>query len=345
MKSRGPQEYIADFKRTIEKSDRNTMSTTSIELESNVDEKQQSQHQQMLLLARSLDTIGRRTEQFLCQQLDQLKGAIDEFECEKAAWRRQFRRESHELAQQRKEIQQLREANSSGSHRAIDAARSSAHMQRDSAEVNARKSGTAPLRFLIQPGDASTMQVGLLMFEISKLNREMGGRGLRFELEDVHTPKKRLLARMTQSDCDGEIQELTAFPAIPLAGRGAHVAIDVEGTDRLEDWIMFKSRLLQSSLVNRDLARIFSNCKSVKHHRKSSSVVKEAARRAEGNGSGSNLESDYPSAALWASTSVNAIQQQMARLENCGERLALDCGLFIHVEIHSLPQAKSAKQT
>lgn len=189
------------------------------------------------------------------------------------------------------------------------------------------------------------MQVGLLMFEISKLNREMGGRGLRFEIEDVRTPKKRLLARLTGLDGDGEIVELTAFPTVPLAGRGAHVSIDVDGTDRLEDWITFKSRLLQSSLVNRDLAQSFSNCKSVKVHGKSSSVVKEAARRAESSGSVSNHESGYISAALWASTSVNAIQQQVARMENCCESLSLDCGLFVHVEIHSLPQAKSATQT
>ncbi len=49
------------------------MSATSIESESDVDEKQQ-----MLRLARSLDTIGRQTEQFLCQQLEQLKRAIGE---------------------------------------------------------------------------------------------------------------------------------------------------------------------------------------------------------------------------------------------------------------------------
>lgn len=315
------------------------MNATSAEWEYDVDATQQSQHQKMLLLARGLDTMGRRTEQFLCEQLDQLKLAIDEFESEKAAWRRQFQRESHELAQQRDEIQQLRAANSSGSSGASDAAPGSARMLRETAEVNARKSGAGPLRFLIQPGRASTMQVGLLMFEISKLNRDLGGRGLRFEIEDVRKPRKRLFAKESRSDCDGEILELTAFPTLPLSGRGTHVALDVDISDRLEDWITFKSRLLQSSLVNSDLGQTFNHRKSVKHIGQSGSVVREAARRAESNGSGNNHESDYPSAALWASTSVNAIQQQVARLENCYERLSLDCGLLIHVEIHSLPQA------
>jgi len=321
-----------------------TMNVTSAELEFDVDTTQQSQQVNMLLLARRLDTIGRRTEQFLCEQLDQLILAIDEFESEKAAWRRQFQRESHELVQRRDELQQLLAANSSGAPGAIDATRGSARVQRVMAEVNARKSGADPLRFLIQPGKASTLQVGLLMFEISKLNRDLGGRGLRFEIEDVRTPGKRLFARMTRSDCDGEILELTAFPTLPLSGRGTHVALDVDITDRLEDWITFKSRLLQSSLVNRDLDQVFSNCKSVKHIGKSGSVVREAARRAESNDSWKNHTSDYPSTALWAGTSVNAIQQQVARVENCCEHLSIDCGLFIHVEIHSSPQSKSADQ-
>lgn len=314
------------------------MNATSAELGCNADATPQSQHQKMLLLARRLDTMGRRTEKFLCEQLDQLKLAIDEFESEKAAWRRQFQRESHELAQQRDEIQHLRAENSSGAPRAIDAARRSARMLRELAEVNARKSGADPFRFLIQPGKASTMQVSLLMFEISKLNRDLGGRGLRFEIEDVRAPGKRLFVRMSGSGCDGEIVELTAFPTRPLSGRGSHVALDVDNTDQLEDWITFKSRLLQSSLVNSNLGQIFGNCKSVKHIGKSGRVVREAARRAESNGSGNNHDSDYPSALMWAGTSVTAIQQQVARLENCYERLSIDCGLSIHVEIRSVRQ-------
>ncbi len=291
----------------------------------------------MLLLARRLDTIGRGSEQFLCQQLDQLERAISEFESEKAAWRRQLQRESHELARQRDEVQQLLEANtSSGSPGAVDAARMSARMKRNIAEADARKSAAAPLRLLLRPGTATTMQVGLLMFEISKLNRDLGGCGLRFEVDDVRLPRKRLLARMTRSDGDGEILELTAFPTLPLSGRGTHVALDVDVTDRLEDWITFKSRLLQSSLVNKDLVQIFSKCKSVDHHGKSGSVVKEAARRAEGNDSGHNHEADYPNVALWANSSIDAIQQQMARLENYYDRLSIDTGLVVHIEIHSL---------
>ena len=318
------------------------MNAISGELKHDVHATQPSEHQQMLFLARRLDTIGRGTEQFLCQQLDQLERAISEFESEKAAWRRQLQRESHELATQRDEVQQLLETNISGSPGAVEVARVSARMKRNAAEADARKSAAAPLRLLLQPGNATTMQVGLLMFEISKLNRDLGGCGLRFEVEDVRLPRKRLLARMTRSDGSGEILELTAFPTLPLSGRGTHVALDVDVTDRLEDWITFKSRLLQSSLVNKDLVQIFSKCKSVDHHGKSGSVVKEAAWRAECNDSGHNHESDYPNAALWANSSIDAIQQQMARLENCYDRLSIDTGLVVHIEIHSLVAEKSA---
>lgn len=316
------------------------MNAISGELEHDVHATQPSQHQQMLLLARRLDTIGRGTEQFLCQQLDQLERAINEFESEKAAWRRQLQRESHELARQRDEVQQLLEANTSGSPGAVDVARVSARMKRSIAEADARKSAAAPLRLLLQPGNATTMQVGLLMSEISKLNRDLGGCGLRFEVDDVRLPRKRLLARMTRSDGDGEILELTAFPTLPLSGRSTHVSLDVDVTDRLEDWITFKSRLLQSSLVNKDLVQIFSHYKSVNHHGKSSSGVKNLARRVECNDSGHDHESDYPTVALWANSSIDVIQQQMARLENCYERLSLDSGLFVHIEIHCLPQVR-----
>ena len=318
------------------------MNATSIQLKDDVNVTQQPQPQ-LLLLARRLDTIGRRTEQFLCQQLDQLERAIEEFECEKAAWRRQLRRESHELARQRDEVQQLLETNVSGSPLAVDVGRVSARMKRDIADAEARKSTVAPLRLLIQPGSATTMQIGLLMFEMSKLNRDLGGRGLRYEIDDVRIPKKRLLARMTRSDCDEEILELTAFPKLPLAGRGTHVALDIDLTDRLEDWIMFKSRLLQSSLVNTDLEQVFRSGKSVKHHRQSSCVVKEATYCANGSRPQSVNPSDYPCATWWANTSVDAIQQQVARLENCYKQLSIESGLFIHVELHSLTKDESEK--
>jgi hypothetical protein len=81
------------------------MNSAAVEIDTDIDTT--TEHQQVLQLARSLDAIGRRTEEFLCEQLGQLERAIDEFEAEKAAWRRQHRRESQELARQREEIDRL----------------------------------------------------------------------------------------------------------------------------------------------------------------------------------------------------------------------------------------------
>jgi len=33
-------------------------------------------------------------------------------------------------------------------------------------------------------------------------------------------------------------------------------------------------------------------------------------------------------------SSIDAIRQQMARVDNCYERLSIESGLFMHVEIH-----------
>ncbi|MEZ6032278.1 MAG: hypothetical protein R3C17_04235 [Planctomycetaceae bacterium] len=313
------------------------MNATTIEEEQEVTATLHAQREEMLALARRLDAFGRQAEKFLCAQLDQLEQASREFEAEKAAWRRQFRRESNELVKARQEIQQLTSHNSSATLGALAAAWGSSPIHRNSTEADARRSGTSPLRFLIQPGDATSTHVGLLMFEISRLNRDLGGRGLRFEVDDIRLPKKKFLARMTRCDHDGEILELTAFPVLPLSGRGTHVALEVDLTDRIEDWITFKSHLVQSTLVNTELAQIFTNGKSVKRPGPSANIVTEAARCAESKESWRAFETAHPRAAYWTHNSVDAGQQQIARLENCYERLNAETRLRIHVELHAEP--------
>jgi len=290
--------------------------------------------QQVLQRARSLDAIGRRTEEFLCEQLDQLERAIEEFESEKSAWRRQYLRESQELARQRDEVERLMDSHVSEASGIRYSSAVTGRMKKASAETDARFSGVDPLRLLIQPGKASAMQVGLLMFEISKLNRDMGGRGLRFEIDDVRIPKRGLLARITGSEASEQILELTVFPAVPLSARGTHVAFDVDLTDRLEDWITFKSHLLQTSLVNTSLIEVFRNSRSAKDEQQPNNAVKEAVRNAESKRSAQSHQTDSSSTAFWAVSSIDAIRQQMARVDNCYERLSIESGLFMHVEIH-----------
>lgn len=323
------------------KSDSHPMNATSMELQNDVDEARQT-GQKMLMFARRLDTIGRQTEQFLCNQLDQLERAIDEFESEKSAWRRQYCRESQELARQREEIQRLMESSASGP--AVDSVTGvpAARMRDAAAEKDARMSGTDPLRFLIQAGTATSMQVGLLLFEISKLNRDMGGRGLRFEIDDIRTPRKGLLSRLTGSEGGSQILELTVFPNVPLSARGVHVALDVEGTDHLEDWITFKSQLLKSSLGNTDLVEVFRNSQSVKGQQ-TRNTVKEAVTSAESKRNAQGQQNTFSGTTHWATSAIDAIRQQSARLENCYEQLSLDCGLLMHVGIHSRSEEKAAK--
>ena len=52
---------------------------------------------QILEMARSLDRIGRRADQFLSQQLKQLQIAVEDLDREKSAWRRQQQREMMQL--------------------------------------------------------------------------------------------------------------------------------------------------------------------------------------------------------------------------------------------------------
>jgi hypothetical protein len=317
------------------------MNATSIEPLTNLDEARQT-GQKTLMFARRLDTIGRQTEQFLCDQLGQLERAIDEFESEKAAWRRQYCRESQELARQREEIQRLMESNASGLQTNSGTGLPVARTKEAAAEKDARKSGTDPLRFLIQAGNATSMQVGLLLFEISKLNRDMGGRGLRFEIDDIRAPRKGLLSRLTRTEGGSQILELTVFPTVPLSARGVHVSLDVEETDHLEDWITFKSQLLKSSLVNTDLAEVFRSSKSIKNQ-KTRNTVKEAVNSAESKRTAQGQQNDFSGTTRWATSAIDAIRQQAARLENCYEQLSLDCGLLMHIGIPSRPVEKSEK--
>jgi hypothetical protein len=310
------------------------MNTISVDPERDV-EATSTTRQQLLELARHLDRFGRHTEQFLCQQLDEFEHAVDEFEREKAAWRRQLRRESSQLARQREEIEQLtRDAASRPSTAGVNTASARILKQQEFADAAARKSGESPITLLLQTRDASPMQVGLLMFEISKLNREMGGRGLTFEVAAVRTPRKSLLSRDSGTGSGEEILELTGFSSLPLAARGRHVTLDVDITDRIEDWIAFKSRLIQSSLGTGDLAAVYQKYRTVKYDGQSRFIISEATRRVEDAVSQEHSRSGYSSAALSANSPIDSVQQQVLRLESCYERLQNDCGLHAHAVVN-----------
>jgi len=313
------------------------MNAISIDPENDVEAASKTR-QQLLELARHLERFGRHAEQFLCQQLEELGQAVDEFDREKAAWRRQLRRESSQLARQREEIEQLsRQPLSRPSTAALKAVSAPNQQKRDAADAAARKSGEAPITLLLQLRDASAIQIGLLMFEISKLNRDMGGRGLTFKVAAVRTPRKSLLSRNVDTESSEEILELTGSSKLPLAARGRHVALDVDITDRIEDWISFKSRLIQSTLGGGDLAAVYKKYRTVKYDGRSRCIISEATRRVDDAVCHEHDHSGYSSGALFGNTPIDSVQQQILRLESCYERLLRDSGLSVHAVLNVSP--------
>lgn len=286
--------------------------------------------QRLLELARHLDRLGRNTEEFLCRQLEQLEREIDEFEREKAAWRRQLHRESNQLAGQRKELERL---SVSGLKGPVGDLSSKSGLKQEAADLAARRTVDAPLRLLIQPRKASSMQVSAVLFEISKLNRDLGGQGVRFEVAEVRQPKKKLLSRKNDVDATGEIFELHGFSALPLKARGNHVTLDVDITERVENWIAFKSRLLQSALANGDLAAVYHKSKVVERETETRSFLRDATRGQERVAFKESESIRYATGALMAASASDCIRQQVLRLESCCERLCQDAGLQAMIEV------------
>jgi len=284
----------------------------------------------LLELARQLDAFGRQAEQFLHAQLDELQLAMLDFEREKAAWRRQMDRESAQLARQWDEIRQM--GGVSGSP--VGDATARQHSRR--AEQLARESREAPVRLLLQPNRASALQVGLIVFELSKLNREMGGRGLRFELDEVRRPVRRLFGRRAAEGDQGEILELSVFSEQPLHARGQHVVMEVDITDRIENWIAFKTRLLQSRLVSEDLLATFVKARTVAEQTAAREILRDASRKVDDVDRNRQNESCYSGSFLFVNTALDTVQQQVSRLEGCYERLTKDTGLQLHIALHPM---------
>lgn len=282
----------------------------------------------LLEMARSLDVFGRQAEKFLQQQLEDLQFAMEELEREKAAWRRQMDRESSQLARRWEEIREAGGGSDQGGP--VDRRTQS---RRTRAEKLARETREAPLRLLLQPGRASALQVGLIVFEMSKLNREMGGRGLRFELDEVRRPARGLFTRRTAGDT-GEILELSVFSEQPLQARGQHVVMEVDITDRIENWIAFKSRLLQSQLIDDDLSAVYEKSRVSNDQSSAREILRDANRRVDDVDRNRHSNTCYSGAFQFVNTALDTVQQQVGRLEGCCERLTRDTDLKLHVTVH-----------
>lgn len=298
------------------------MSADSAKCVSEEDTTRESRERQILSMARSLDRFGREAESFLMTQLEQLETRIREFEREKAAWQRQLRQESSRLVQQRRKLERLAgSCGLPGQQRHDPAAKS--------ARSEARASGSAPFRLLLQPCGADPLQVGLLLFEISKLNRDMGGRGVNFDLAGIRTPRRPRFSRRG-AETFSEIIELHGESTLPLAPRGRHVALDVNVSERIEHWITFKARLLQAGVINRELRKKFDGGEPVKADATHRELLRDVSLKVD---DAEFHEHGYSAGMLVPDVNIDTVQLQVERLEACLERLREGPGIDVHVEL------------
>ena len=215
--------------------------------------------EELLDNARNLDHFGRRFERYMSMQLQKLEVAIDRFEREKEAWNRQRERELEELTSKRPIAVNQASENRQAHTKPIA----------NVPQTNSSNS-SAPLLLLIQPGEVSSMQLGLLLFEISKMNREFGGGGVRFEVSSVKLPKK--VNKRTDAK---PIIGIEAFSFVPL------LSYDGSPAREMASWENFKSKLLMSSLLDANLLKSFKKCVSAPRDHDSVVMANESTLRAE----------------------------------------------------------------
>lgn len=270
------------------------------------------QYQEELLdNARNLDHHGKRFERFMSMQLQKLEIAIDQFEREKEAWRRQKDRE-------------LKDLNSKKPRASSNNVQPIAASQETQTQTNeATSKSTAPLLLLVQPGEVSAMQLGLLLFEISKMNREFGGGGVRFEVSSVKLPKRSGKRRQA---CP--IIGIEAFSFVPL------MSYDGSPTRELESWEVFKSKLLMSSLLDANLLKAFKKSVAAPRDHDSVAMAHESTLRAEH----ANTKCDASSVGRYESflsskKGQHPKQQQLQRIEDVFRYLNQEYQLRMHLSL------------
>ncbi|MCA9079089.1 MAG: hypothetical protein KDA58_00960 [Planctomycetaceae bacterium] len=207
--------------------------------------------QQLLTLARRLDRFGGKLERFLSVQLQQLELAISNFERERSAWEEQRDAELAKLMQ------------ASGGHRSNGPTGDGPGAGNVPAEpAIASQPGpaaTAPLKIVVQPGAANEEWLAAWMLEISKLNWAFGGEGVRFEVAGCRVAKSAM-------DPGDELLELEVFSRVPLIQRVNMGETLRQVSDRIDDWMRFKSSLMMTSLVDNSLAGMHRHANAVSDH-------------------------------------------------------------------------------
>lgn len=270
--------------------------------------------QELLETARRLNQMGKQFERFMSIQLQQLEMAIDGFQREREAWHRQRDRELNEL-EQRKSLK----SNDSGNEN------SSPEMnrkERSLENIEANGDATAPLRMIIAPGSATAMQIGLLLFEISKFNHELGGSGIRFDVS------RTCLTTSGRKSQRSAMIGLEAFSFAPL------LSYDGAPTYQLQLWNRFKSDILMSSLADAKLQKEFAKTVDAPRDHELRSMAFEATRRAENANARCDAVSEVHNLRFYSQAKIqNPTRQQIQRVEEVVSFLKRECGLRIHVSL------------
>lgn len=301
---------------------------------------------QVLELARNLDRMACRAEEFLHDQLQQLETAREDLAREQAAWRRQQQRETAQIRKQRDEIVRLRRTLRTASPpgnlplsddpqlgpetagETFSDSEAGAGNLSQTPDQAATQSGPGPIRILLEPGSATARQIGLLLLEISRLSRETGGAGVRFEIAETRLPRQKWFSR----GAPGVILEIDGFCCLPLTSCNEYGAFDVDTTEHLDSWTIFKTRLLRSSLRNAELELSFREAQVAPRHLESRTLVLEANAYAV-EAVEKSSEHRYSRPAFRVSQGLDAVRRQLARLENCADCLVDECGLKINVSL------------
>lgn len=272
---------------------------------------------ELLDKARHLDHFGKRFEKYMSMQLQRLEMAMDRFEREKEAWQRQRQRELAEIADSRP-VDPI-----SSSPTTAPKTESSSHSQNVGVSQEQTGNSTAPLLALIEPGEVSAMQLGLLLFEVSKMNREFGGGGVRFEVNAVRLSKRTNLRGKLQP-----IIGIEAFSAVPLLN------YDSSPTRELVAWEVFKSKILMSSLIDASLLKNFKKAAKAPRDHDSVMLAHESTLRAENANSKCDLDpAGRYEGFLSNKKTQQPKQQQLQRVEEVYRYLNKEYGLRMHVSL------------
>lgn len=124
-----------------------------------------------------------------------------------------------------------------------------------------------PLRLLVEPGTATSMQLAELFHEMNTLYRQLGGDGIRFQVTD-----SRVWSRGNGAEQRRSIVELRAAPAPPPGG--------LLGEIDPVTWEQMRSCLVMAVNVDEGLTACFAESQSAPEDSPAARLVASAAKRA-----------------------------------------------------------------